>query len=86
MHEASVMAGLVDRAGDVVEASGGGRVVAVGVRLGALCHLSPEHLRSQFAVAAMGTDLEGARLAVTVADDPAAADAFDAVLTHVEVG
>ena len=85
MHERSVIVDLVRQAADIVERSGSPGAVAVGVRLGALSHLSAPHLQSQFAAEAKGTVLEGARLDITVDDDPTADAALDALITHVEV-
>ncbi len=85
MHEATLVADLIRKVVAVARDEGGGRVVAVSVRLGALSHLSPEHLREHVAMAAAGTVAEGARLDITCGDDPADAGAQDIVLIAVEI-
>ena len=83
MHERSVVAGLVRQ---VELAAAGATVTAVRVRLGKLCHLSPEHLRDHFAVAAAGSDVAGgAELIVVAGTDAADPLAGDLVLESIDV-
>ena len=85
MHEASLMAGLMRRIDEVSRAEKARRVVAVSVWLGALSHMSPEHLAEHFRQVAKGTVAEGARLRTTASDDPAHPNAQDVLLESVEV-
>ena len=85
MHELSLMSDLLGKARRVVEDAGADRAVLVGVRLGALSHLSEEHLRGHFQTASVGTVLEGADLHVEVGTDPADPHAQDVMLVHVDV-
>lgn len=85
MHEASLMANLMRRLDEVAKAERARRVVSLSVWLGALSHISAEHLAEHFEQAAAGTIAEGARLDVTVSDDLHDADAQEIVLESVEV-
>jgi Zn finger protein HypA/HybF involved in hydrogenase expression len=60
MHEASVIADLVKHVDDIVRADGALRATLVSVVQGELGHLSPDHLRGHFTIAAVGTLAEGA--------------------------
>ena len=79
------MSDLLTKATRVVEDAGADRAVLVGVRLGALSHLSEEHLRSHFETASVGTVLEDATLDVEVATNPSDPHAQDVMLVHVDV-
>ena len=85
MLELSLVASLCARAEAVAGVEGATRVTALTVRLGALYHLSPDHLRDQLARASTGSMLEGARVDVTVDTDTASPSAQDIELLAVEV-
>ena len=85
MHELSLVASLCARAEGVAREEGAQRVVGLSVRLGALSHLSPDHLRDHLARASEGSMLEGAKVAVTVDTDTASPTAQDIELLSVEV-
>lgn len=85
MHELSLVASLCARAEAAARADGARRVTALSVRLGALSHLSPQHLRDHLDRATAGSMLEGARLEVTVDTDPAHPGAQDIELLSLEV-
>lgn len=77
MHEASLMRALTRRIDEVAAAEGAERVTVVRVRLGALAHMSPEHFREHWDVAARGSIAQDAELEIEVSDDlddPAAQD------------
>ena len=61
MHELSLMADLVSAVGERV---GGARVLAVRLEVGRLAGVLPDALRFCFEVAAQGSSLEGASLAI----------------------
>lgn len=85
MHEQSLMKDLIRKAGEVVSREGGTRATRVGIRLGALSHMSPEHLREHFDRAAAGTTLEGAELDVEMVEDITDPEAQSIVLTSVDI-
>ena len=85
MHELSLVASLCARAEAVALGEGATRVTALSVRLGALSHLSPNHLREHLAHASVGSMLEGASVDVTIDLDPRAPNAQDIELLSVEV-
>jgi hydrogenase nickel incorporation protein HypA/HybF len=85
VHELSLVSDLLRQATHVVLDCGADRAVRVGVRLGALSHLSEQHLRDHFDTATVGTVLEGAELVVEVSADPHDEHAQDLILTHVEI-
>jgi hydrogenase nickel incorporation protein HypA/HybF len=85
MHESSLMTGLMRQIERVAIAQGNGRVVAVSLWLGALTQMSGEHLAQHFVHAAAGTVAQGARLDVTVSDDPLHSNAQHVLLEGIEV-
>lgn len=85
MHEASLMVNLMRRIDEVAHAERASRVISVSVWLGALSHMSAEHLAEHFARVATGTIAERARLDVTISDDPRHANAQDILLDKIEV-
>ena len=77
MHEASLMNALMRRIEAIAEAEGADRVTVVRVRLGALAHMSPEHFREHWDVAARDGVAANAGLEIEVSadlTDPAAQD------------
>lgn len=84
MHESGMVKGLLRATLETAEREGG-RVKAVGVRLGALAGISAEHLREHWDEALRGTAAEGAALVVVQGDDPACEHALDVLLDWVEV-
>lgn len=77
MHEASLMADLIHKITTLADAQHASKVTGVQLTLGALSHMSPEHLREHFVQAVQGTVAEGARLDIdahTDITDPAAQD------------
>ncbi len=85
MHERALMADLVRKLEEVAESEGGGRVVRVEVRLGALSHFTPDHFREHFVDATKGTAAEGAEVDAVLSRDTTAPDAQGVVLESVEV-
>lgn len=85
MHELSLVASLCARAEAVARAEGAERVTRISVRLGALSHLSSDHLMDHLRQAAAGSILEGARVEVTIDPDTSSPGAQDVELQSVEV-
>ena len=85
MHEASLIADLLHQIMVIMRQQGTGRVVGVTVKLGALSHISPAHLREHFVQGARGTIAEGAQLTIEIGHDPGDPRAQDVVLACLEV-
>lgn len=85
MHEASLMTNLMRRIDAIAAAEHARRVVSVSIWLGALSHMSAEHFAEHFERSAAGTLAEGARLDITVSNDPRHANAQDLKLQHVDM-
>lgn len=85
MHELSLLANLLRKIETVAQREQAPAVTRVSVRIGALCHLSPAHLREHFARAAQGTVAEGASLHIKVVTDVTDPHAQEIVLESVEV-
>lgn len=85
MHEAGLVRSLVRKADAVVAAEGATRASSVTVRVGAMSHISPDHLRDYFGQEAKGTKVEGADLQIETDDDLTAPEAMDLVLVAVEL-
>jgi hydrogenase nickel incorporation protein HypA/HybF len=85
VHEASLIANLLRQIATIMQQQGAGRVVGVTVKLGALCHISPEHFRAHFVYGARGTLAEGAHLTLVSGHDPDDPHAQDVVLDCLEV-
>jgi hydrogenase nickel incorporation protein HypA/HybF len=84
-HELSLLAGLLHRVETIAEENDASRVVAVRVRLGALAHISAEHLREHFVDATRDGIASGARLDVVCGDDISDPHAQDILLESVEL-
>lgn len=69
----------------VATAEGAGRVTVVRVRLGVLAHMSPEHFREHWEVAARGGIAEHAELEVELSTDLGDPAAQDLTLTSLDV-
>jgi hydrogenase nickel incorporation protein HypA/HybF len=85
MHEAGLVRSLVGKADAVVAAEGAERASSVTVRVGAMSHISPDHLRDYFVQEAKGTKVEGADLQIETDNDLTAPEAMDLVLVSVEL-
>ena len=85
MHEASLINALIGKLEEIAAAHGARAVTLARVRLGALCHMSPDHFREHFAHAAAGTIAENAALEIEASSDFNAPDAQDIVLESVEI-
>jgi len=85
MHEASLMADLIRKITTLAEAQEAGKVTGVRLTLGALSHLSPDHVQAHFVHAARGTVAEGARLHIEARTDITEPLAQDIRLDSIEV-
>ena len=75
------MADLMRKVESIAAAEKATKVLAVNVKLGALAHISPGHLRDHFARVARGTIAEDARLFVELSEE-----AQEIVLESVTIG
>ncbi len=62
MHEHSLMNNLMSKIFAIAEKERAVKVTKVSVKLGALSHMSPEHFKEHFDIAAKGTIAENAIL------------------------
>ena len=85
MHEFSLIADFMKKIEGIVRKENAERVVSVRVRLGALSHISPDHFREHFIMAAQGTSADGAQLEIKVSADVTDPNAQDILLESVEV-
>lgn len=85
MHELTLLKDLFGKIKSIADENGSSKVLNVTVKLGALSHLSPEHLREHFVQAAAGTVAEGAELTVRELTDMSRPDAQHIVLESVEL-
>ncbi|QIL89206.1 hydrogenase/urease maturation nickel metallochaperone HypA [Microbulbifer harenosus] len=83
MHEHSLINNLLDKIHRLAVGEGG-RLVAVRLRLGALAHISADHLREHFEQATIGTSLHGLRLHIEEQPDIHHPEAQDIVLDSLE--
>ena len=68
MHELSIAMSLVEVSCEELEKQAGSRVEALHVRIGPLSGVVPGSLKSAFELAAEGTPIQGARLAIEETD------------------
>lgn len=85
MHEMFLLRGLMQKIERVARDERAHRVEEVRLKLGALAHISPSHLREHFTQAAAGGVAEGARLVIEVGRDTTAPDAQDIRLQSIVV-
>ncbi|WP_237056418.1 hydrogenase/urease maturation nickel metallochaperone HypA [Microbulbifer sediminum] len=83
MHEQSLIRNLVGKI-QVLARHETGRLVAARLRLGALAHISADHLREHFEHETAGTPLEGLRLYIEELTDIHHAQAQEIVLESLE--
>lgn len=85
MHEFSLLKDLMAKVTALAQENDARRVAVVQIKLGALAHISAEHLREHFVAASIGTAAEGAVLEVEESNDTADPQAQDILLQSVEL-
>ncbi len=85
MHEDSLMADLLNKIEAVARDNGGGRVVSIRVKFGALSHITRELFEEHFLMKTRGTPVEGARLKVEQMTDTADPNAQEIMLESIEL-
>ena len=83
MHEQSLIKNLVEKIHHIA-AGEKGSLLAAKLRLGALAHISAEHLREHFERETRGTSLEGLQLDIEELSDIHHEDAQEIVLDSLE--
>ena len=84
-HELSLLADLMRKIESVSREHGERPVVGVTLRVGALAHIAPDHLREHFQHASRGTVASDARLVINETHDLHDPHAQDIMLESVEV-
>ena len=84
-HEFSLINDLLRKIKVVADEQGSKKIVSVRLKLGALAHISADHLREHFEEAARGTMAERAQLEITVSTDETEPHAQDILLESVEI-
>lgn len=69
MHEWKLSRALVREIARAAALNNASRVLSVRLRAGPLAGISPDHLREQFRIAALGSVAEGAALHIVLSDD-----------------
>jgi hydrogenase nickel incorporation protein HypA/HybF len=85
MHETALVRDVVRRIEDLARSTGARRVTGARIWLGALSHLSADHFREHFAIAAEGSIASGVTLAIEGSDDLNDPDAQHVRLVSVEL-
>ncbi len=85
MHEASLINDLIQKINTIMIEKDGKRAVAIKVKLGALSHISSEHLKEHFEIASKHTSSEGAKLECEVSEDLSDPLAQEILLESVEI-
>ena len=85
MHELSLMADLMRKLDAIAREQYPAQIIDVTIKLGALAHVSAQHLREHFAQACRGTALDGARVLIEIGTDVSDPHAQDILLDRVEV-
>lgn len=85
MHEATLVKPLIAKIQQTAIENHAEKIRRVKVKLGALCHCSPEHFREHFEEGAKGTLVEGAQLEIEVLESWNNPDAEEVILDSVEI-
>ncbi|MDJ0836181.1 MAG: hydrogenase maturation nickel metallochaperone HypA [Acidobacteriota bacterium] len=85
MHEMTLLRDIFRKIGEVAETNGAERVVAVTLELGAMAHISADHLREHFTHESVGGVAEGARLTIIENPDPNDPNAQEIILRDIEI-
>ena len=85
MHESSIIKDLVQKISSIAFEHHANKVTGVTVKLGALSHISPNHLREHFVHAVRGTIAEGAWLKIEVVTDTTNPLSQEVLIDSIEV-
>jgi hydrogenase nickel incorporation protein HypA/HybF len=85
MHEETLLRDLRRKLDQISRDEGVERITQVRIRVGALCHITPETLRSRWSALVAGSAASGATLKVEASADPHDPRAQDVILVDVAV-
>lgn len=85
MHEQSLMNNLMNKILLLAEKEQASQVTKVSVKLGALSHMSPEHFKEHFCLAAKGSIAENASIETEESDDIHDPNAQTILLVSIDV-
>lgn len=85
MHEKSLMDDLMRKILSLASREGAVKVTKVSVKLGALSHMSKEHFKEHFDIAAQGTIAEDAEIDAEESLDIHDANAASVILKDIDV-
>lgn len=85
MHEFSLVKDLIRKISSIALEQHASKVIGVRVKLGALSHISPNHIREHFVHASRGTVAEGAQLHIEVLTDVTDPQSQEVLLDSIEV-
>ncbi|MGB3641805.1 MAG: hydrogenase/urease maturation nickel metallochaperone HypA [Rivularia sp. (in: cyanobacteria)] len=85
MHEANLINDLIQKVNSIILEQDGKRAVAIKVKLGALSHISSEHLKEHFEIASKHTLAEDAKLECEVSKDVSDPLAQEILLESLEI-
>ncbi len=85
MHEHSLIKNLIKKIEDIAKKNNARNVTSIKIKLGALCHTTPEHFHGHFDPLAAGTIAEGATVDFIVSTDINDPHAEEIILDSIEV-
>lgn len=85
MHEVGMMKSLMNKILTLAAEQEAVKVTKVTVALGALSHMSADHFKEHFDIAAKGTIAEGAEIEAELSNDIADPHALDVLLTSIDI-
>lgn len=85
MHEQSLMTDLMRKINSIGKKAKAKRIISIKVKLGALSHISSDHFKEHFILAAMGSLAEKAKLDIEVSIDLNDPHAQEVLLDSVEI-
>lgn len=85
MHEQSLINDLIKKIVQLANKEQAAKVTKVSVKLGALSHMSAEHFKEHFDIAAKGTIAENAELDAELAEDIHDPDAQAILLKSIDI-
>ncbi|MCX6989695.1 MAG: hydrogenase maturation nickel metallochaperone HypA [Chlamydiae bacterium] len=85
MHEKSLMDNLIRKILQLAKEEKSDKVVKVSVKLGALSHMSAEHFKEHFDIAALGTIAQNAEIVAEESQDINDPNATIVVLKSIDV-
>jgi hydrogenase nickel incorporation protein HypA/HybF len=85
MHERSLMNNLMRKIDAIAVEQQARKITCVYIKMGALCHISPDHFIEHFVHSSVGTIAENARIEIDVMEDISHPQAQDILLDKVDL-